>query len=149
MTSAWRGNPAESPLTRPAGLKILIPGYPQWGWRQRERAGVLFGTFAAAGIVGLFAWGTRTGMAMLGLAFLTHVTSAADAIRQHAFPGFGRWVPTVSASVGLGVGCYVPALAMASILAWPESRDGAPHEGYLITRWAYRTVEPRPGDWVW
>src|SRR5689334_15841911 len=28
-----------------AGLKILIPGYVQWTWRQRERAAVLFGSF--------------------------------------------------------------------------------------------------------
>lgn len=31
-----------------AGLKILIPGYVQWTWRQRERAAVIFGSFAMA-----------------------------------------------------------------------------------------------------
>ena len=49
----------------PAGLRILVPGYAQWSWRQRERALVFFGSFAAALLVGLFAWGTRTGAAVL------------------------------------------------------------------------------------
>ncbi len=140
---------ARGPGRRPAGLRVLVPGYPQWGWRQPERAAVFFGTFAGSLTVGLFAWGSRAGLAMLALAFVAHVASAADTIRQAAFPGFGRWVPTVSASCGLGLGCYVPALALASGLAWPDRRDGLPHEGYLINRWAYRATAPSPGDWVW
>jgi hypothetical protein len=140
---------APAPLERPAGLRVLVPGYPQWMWRQTERAAALGGTFAAAILVAMFAWGSRMGMAMLALAFLAHVSSAADAIRQGAFPGFGRWVPTVSASVGLGLGCYAPALAMASVLAWTEGPAGAEHERYAINLWAFRSSEPQSGDWVW
>ena len=147
MASAPRG--VVSAASRPAGLRILVPGYPQWCWRQPERAGVLFGSFASALAVGVFAWGSRAGLAMLGLAFVAHVVSASDAIRQGAFPGFGRWVPPISAGFGLGLGCYTPALLMASVVAWPDLRDGAPGEGYLINRWAYRAAEPGPGDWVW
>jgi hypothetical protein len=134
---------------RPAGLRVLIPGAAQWYWRQRERGLVFFGSFAAALVVGLFCWGTPTGAAILAFAFGAHVAATADAIRQWAFPGFGRLVPTVSASVGLGLGCYAPALAMASVLAWPGGRLGDPQEGYLVNRWAYRDQDPRSGHWVW
>lgn len=137
------------PRGRAAGWMILVPGYPQWTWDQADRGAVFFGAFAASLAVGLFAWGSRTGLAILALAFLVHVASAADVIRQGAFPGFGRWVPPVSASIGLGLGCYAPALALASVLAWPDRPVGADHEGYVINRWAYRGADPSPGDWVW
>ncbi len=132
-----------------AGWRIAVPGYPQWIWRQRERALVFSVTFVAALLVGLFAWGTRTGLAMLGLAFLVHVASVTDVIRQATFPGFARGVPTLSTSFGLGLSCYLPILLVASVVAWPGERRGAPGEGYLINRWAYRTEEPRVGDWVY
>lgn len=131
-----------------AGLGALIPGYPQWRWRQRERALALSGTFASALAVGLFAWGTPLGLASLGLAFASHVASAVDAIRQAAFPGFARGVPALSASFGLGLGCYAPALALAAVVAWPGPRHGAPGESYLVDRLAYREVSPAPGEWV-
>ena len=125
------GRPMESARSdvvagRPrAGLKVLVPGYAQWSWRQRERGLVLFGSFAAALAVGGFAWGTRTGLAVLAFAFGTHVVSVVDVIRQSAFPGFGRWVPLFSASTGLGVAMYAPALALASLVAWPAYRGGS------------------------
>ena len=132
-----------------AGLRILIPGYPQLMWRQTERAAALGGTYVAAILVAMFAWGSRLGLAMLAIAFLSHVTSAADAIRQGAFPGFGRWVPTIAASLSLGLGCYAPALAVASVLAWTERPAGAEHEQYAINHWAFRSSEPSSGDWIW
>ena len=157
MATARRLSGGASPRVVPAlgqgswsaGLQILIPGYPQLRWRQRERAAALGGTYAAAILVALFAWGSWIGLAMLALAFLSHVSSAADAIRQGAFPGFGRWVPTVSATFGLGLGCYAPAMALASVLAWTEGTDGANHERYAINLWAFRTTDPGSGDWVW
>src|SRR5262249_17491556 len=79
-----------------AGLKVLVPGYPQWSWRQRGRASVLLGSYAAALGVGLFCWGTPTGFVVLAFAYGTHVVSVTDVIRQQAFPGFGRWVPALS-----------------------------------------------------
>ncbi len=138
-----------SRASQPAGLRILIPGYPQLLWGQTERAAALGGTYAAAMLVALFAWGSIMGVAMLALAFLSHVTSTADAIRQGAFPGFGRWVPTVAASVSLGLGCYAPAFAVASVLAWTEGPAGAEHERYAINLWAFRSSDPSSGDWIW
>jgi hypothetical protein len=132
-----------------AGLRILIPGYPQWAWRQRERALVLFGSFVISLGVGLFAWGTRASVAILAFACLTHMTSVADVIRQSAFPGFGRWVPVASASAALGLGCYGPGLAVAMVCAWPGFRGDALEEGYLINRGAYWASDPASGEWAW
>lgn len=137
------------PAAKTAGWCMLVPGCSQWIWGQRERGAVLFGTFAGSLAVGLFAWGSRAGWAMLTLAFLVHVMSAADAIKQAAFPGFGRWVPPITASLTLGLGCYAPAFAMGAVLAWPDVPSGTASEGYLINLWAYRDAEPSPGDWVW
>jgi hypothetical protein len=97
----------------------------------------------------VFAWGTPAGWVVTAFAVATHVVSAADAIRQGAFPGFGRWVPFVSASAGLGLACYAPALAVASVLAWPGERTGNPRERFLINLWAYRERGPETGHWVW
>jgi len=137
------------PTAKPAGLRILIPGYPQWFWKQSERAAALGGMYAAAMMVAFFSWGTRMGLVMLALGFLTHVSSASDAIRQAAFPGFGRWVPPVSAGFGLGVGCYAPVLGIVSIVAWTDRPVDAAHESYAINLWAFSSVEPATGDWVW
>lgn len=143
-----------SPITgpqalSPAGLRILIPGYAQWSWRQRERGLVLFGSYLVAVGVAVFAWGTWTGLLILAFAFGTHVVSAVDVIRQGSFPGFGRWMPLVSASGGLAVGVYSPVLGVATLLAWPAIFDSTTPEGYAVNRWAYRARPPVQGDWVW
>lgn len=136
------------PWGPPTGIRILVPGLPQWSWSQRGRAGVLLGSYLSAIGVGLFAWGTLAGSAMLAFAFCSHVVSAADVVRQRAFPGFGRWVPVVSASAGLGLG-YAPLLGSLWMVAWPEERGDAPGVGYLVNRWAYHRAHPEPGDRVW
>lgn len=130
------------------GLKIVVPGLPQWSWQQRGRAGVLLGSYLAAWISGIFAWGTPAGPAMLGFAFLTHVASVADVVRQRAFPGFGRWVPFVSASTGLGM-AYAPVLGALWMVAWPGELAGNGAQGYLVNLWAFRQRPPAAGDWVW
>lgn len=132
-----------------AGLRILIPGYAQWSWRQPERAAVLFGSFTMATGVGVFSWGTPLSLLLLVFAFGTHVVSAVDVLRQSAFPGFGRWMPLLSASGGLALGVYAPTVLVATLVAWP-ARDGvAGTDGYLVNYWAYQGREPRDGDWVW
>src|SRR4051812_33745719 len=146
-----RDRPArEGPLEGPAiGVRILVPGSAQWSWRQRERAMVLFGSFAAALVVGVFAWGTWVGLAMLAFAFGTHVAATVDVIRQRAFPGPGPWMPVISATGGLALGIYAPGLLVATGFAWPVLDDGAAPGGYLVDCWAYRGRAPAPGDWVW
>jgi hypothetical protein len=140
-------------LTRPAatraGLRILVPGCPQWAWRQRGRGLVLFGSYVAALAVGLFCWGTPVGFVLLAFAYGTHVASVTDVIRQRAFPGFGRWIPMVSAGGGLGLSFYGPAVVLASLIAWPGMGDDSAPHGYLVDCRAYATVAPRHRDWVW
>jgi len=126
-----------------------VPGYAQWSWRQRERAVVLFGSFMVALVVGTFCWGTRTGLAILAFAFSTHVVSVVDVVRQSAFPGFGRWAPLLSASGGLAVGVYGPALLVVSLVAWPAMDDVSGLDGYLVNCCAYQSRPPDRGDWVW
>ncbi len=128
---------------------LLIPGYPQWSWRQRERAVVLIGSYLTAILVGVFAWGTALGLLILLFAFLVHAFSAADAICQSSFPGFGRLVPGISTTAGLGAFCYGPALAIASAYAWPISLEERPREGFFVNRWAYHAEPPTPGQTVW
>ncbi len=139
----------DRPRRAVVGLTFLLPGVPQWLWSQRERGLVLFGSFAASLSAGLFAWGTRTGLVLLAFAYLTHVASSSDAIRQWAFPGFGRWVPVVSTSAGLAIGCYGPAILFGSLVAWPGLGGGDSRDGYLVNRLAYQGREPDRGESVW
>jgi hypothetical protein len=89
------------------------------------------------------------GLLVLAFAYGTHVASTTDVVRQRAFPGFGRWVPMLSACGGLGLGLYAPALALATLVAWPGMGVGAARDGYLVNCWAYRHTAPQTGDWVW
>ena len=110
---------------------------------------MLVGSYLVALLVGVLTWGTPVGLGVLAFAFVTHAFSAADAIRQYAFPGFGRLIPGITASAGLGVVCYGPALLMASVFAWPITLDERPREGYFINRWAFSDEAPVPGQTVW
>ena len=73
------------PFDSPAGIRVLVPGWPQFFWGQRERGWVLLGSFVVAVGAGLLTWGTWEGWSFFGFAFLTHVTSMTDAIRQGSF----------------------------------------------------------------
>jgi hypothetical protein len=134
----------------PAGWRVLVPGLPQWSWGQGARGWVLFGSCASGLATAAFLWGTPTSLGLLVFAFLAHVVSVVDAWDQAAFPPLGRWAPGLTAAVWLAAVLYAPALVASSLLGWPGLRGGgSATEGYLIDRWAYRSAEPRPGDWVW
>lgn len=148
MDVSGRGGFAGSVWPAPAGARVLVPGWPQWRWRQVERGRALFGSFAAALAVGLFAWGTRPGWIFAAFAVGTHLVSTADAIRQRAFPGFARWVPWVSASAGMGL-LYGPVLLVLGNLACPIVPAGAGRPGFLVNRWAYREAPMQIGHWVY
>jgi hypothetical protein len=132
-----------------SGLRLLVPGYAQWRWGQSGRGQVLFGWFASAIAVSIFAWGTTTGLSMLAFAFLAHVVSILDALRQSSFPGLNPWATRIGVSGGLAAGVYVPILTVASLVAWPGLRGGSEAEGYLVNCWAYRGSEPERDDLVW
>ncbi len=130
------------------GVGLLVPGFFQWRRGQVERALSLGLGIAAAVAVGVFAWGTPLGLAMWAGAYALHASSAADALRQAAFPAFARGVPVASAAFALGLAGYGPLLATAWALAWPAPAGGGSGERFLIDRWAYRAAGPSVGDWV-
>jgi hypothetical protein len=133
------------------GLAMLVPGAPQWLWHQRERAILLGGSYAAALGVGAFAWGTAVGAVLVAFAYAVHVASAADAIAQWAFPGFGRRVPTTAAALALGVGIYGPLAVLGALVAWPGVESHGPRAEFAVDRLAYRGEGRTPGrgDYVW
>jgi hypothetical protein len=133
--------------SRPAGLRVVVPGWPQWHWREPREAGLFAGSFASALVVALAVWGTPLAGLLVAFAFLTHVASAADALRRSAFPGMGRMVPWGVASAGLGL-LYAPTVAVAWVVAWPLA-DPAGEGRLLVNRWAFRhAAQPQRGDWL-
>ena len=84
----WPGS--RRPIESPPGLRLLVPGWPQFAWGQAGRGGTLFGSFATAIGVAVLAWGTWLGWALIAFAYVVHVTSASDAIRQASFPVVAR-----------------------------------------------------------
>ncbi len=130
------------------GLRVLVPGYPQWWWGQRERGLILFGSFAAALAVGLFLWGTVTGAVLLIFAYMTHAVSTSDALTQESFPPRRGTIRGIGVSCGLAIGIYFPLLTWLTLVAWPGMRHGPNEDGYLVNCSAYRKSEPRHDEWV-
>jgi hypothetical protein len=85
----------------------------------------------------------------LSFAFITHVTSAHDALRQSAFPVFRRRTTVIMSAGSLGFLVYAPALYCSFLLAWPGYPPAGTGSGYLVNCWAYRGQGPRQGDWIW
>jgi len=156
MTSGCRIRESDNRVSRmehqvksDARVGVLIPGYAQWRWGQKQRASVLFGAFVLALGVGTLWWGTLIGLAFVAIAFCTHVVSTVNLLKQYAFPGFGRVMSIFSATTGLGVGVYAPVLYVVTLVAWPATDLASGQGGYLVDFSAYRGHEPRDGDWVW
>jgi len=137
------------PFDSPAGFKLLVPGWPQLSWEQRERAAVLMGSFILALLVGAWTWGTWVSSAFFGFAFLAQVTSTTDALRQSSFPAYSSRTSLVLVCASLGLLVYLPATLILSTLAWPGFAEQETRTGYAVNRWAYRHATPRRGDWIW
>ena len=137
------------PFDYPAGIRVLVPGWPQFFWNQRERGWVLLGSFLTAIGAGLLAWGTWEGWVFFGFAFLTHVTSVTDSIRQGSFPVYPRRTAVLLITTALGGLLYVPALCALFITACPGFSPDRAGSGYLVNYWAYQKDQPRRGQWVW
>jgi hypothetical protein len=157
MSGASRRDPAghrvgpvgRLPFDSPAGIRVLVPGWPQFYWGQRERGWVLLGSFVVALGAGLLTWGTWEGWSLFGFAFLTHVTSLTDAVRQGSFPVYPRRTALVMITGALGVLFYLPALCALFITACPGYSPDRAGSGYLVNYWAYHADQPRRGHWVW
>jgi hypothetical protein len=140
---------ADRPIDPRLRFALLVPGLPQWFWRQRGRGLVYLGWYLSALIGGMLTWGLAVSPILLGFAVLVHVASAVDVLRQAMFPELGRRVSWGWALGGLGLGCYAPAFLSASVLAWPAVVSYRPLEGVLVDRSAYREADPVVGDRVW
>jgi hypothetical protein len=143
----WPGD--RRPFDSPAGLRLLIPGWPQFFWDQRERGWVLFGSFVVAVGAGILTWGTGLSWCFFGFAFLAHVSSTTDAIRQSSFPVFPRRAAVPMIAGSLAVLLYLPALVTLADTAWPGSAPDRAQSVYLVNCWAYRNAGPKRGHWVW
>jgi hypothetical protein len=137
------------PFESPFGLGILLPGCPHLVWGQRERGWALVGSFVGSLITGLWAWGTWLGWGLFAFAFITHITSVTDVLRQSSFPHYPSRTALVITSGGLGLFCYLPFLFILSLLAWPGFEPYGTGSGFLVNCWAYRASEPRQGQWIW
>ncbi len=137
------------PFESPAGPRLLVPGWPQLAWGQSERGWVLLGSFLVAAGVGILAWGTWLSWPFLAFAFLAHVTSTADAIRQGSFPVYPRRTAVPMIGGALAALLYVPGLLILIATAWPGSAADRSRSVYLVNCWAYRGAQPRRGHWVW
>jgi signal peptidase I len=110
---------------------------------------MLAGLYLSSLSTAVFVWGTRLGLVILLVAFVTHCLATIDAVRQWAFPGFGKWVPVLAIASALAFCVYAPFLLVGSTMAWPGSNGGEWSEGYLVNRWAYQEALPESGDRVW
>jgi hypothetical protein len=137
------------PFDSPAGFKLLVPGWPQLSWGQRERAMVLMGSFVLALVVGTWTWGTWVSFAFFAFAFLAQVTATTDALRQSSFPTYSSRASLILVSASFGLVVYGPATLVLSALAWPGFSQDETHNGYAVNRWAYRHTTPRRGEWIW
>jgi hypothetical protein len=148
-TSKSFGSVDRRPFDSPAGFKLLVPGWPQLTWDQRERAMVLFGSSATAFVAGFWTWGTWIGCGFFVFAFLTQVTSITDALRQSSFPSYSGRTSLVLVCTVLGLGVYLPSALFLSTVAWPGFCDQETGTAYAINRWAYQHATPRRGEWIW
>ncbi len=137
------------PFDSPAGFKLLVPGWPQRSWQQRERAMVLFGSFVLALPVAAWTWGTWVSWVFFAFAFFSQVASTTDALRQSSFPAYSSRAALILVSASLGLLVYMPAILILSTLAWPGSSEPQSRTEYAVNRWAYRHDAPRRGDWIW
>ncbi len=137
------------PFDSPAGARVLVPGWPQFAWGQRERGWVLLGSFAFAVAAGILTWGTWVGWSFFAFAFLSHVTSTTDAIRQGSFPVYPRRTALLMITGAFAVLLYLPALSALFVTACPSFTPDRTGSGYLVNCLAYQGTQPRRGHCVW
>lgn len=143
----WEGH--RRPFESPAGLRWLVPGWPQFSWGQGERGWVLLGSFAVALAAGVLAWGTWLSGCFFTFGYIAHVSSATDALRQGSFPVYSRrtaW-PLIAGSLGLLL--YLPMALALVATAWPGAAPDRSRSVYLVNCWAYHDAGPKRGHWVW
>jgi hypothetical protein len=131
------------------GLRVLLPGLAQLGWKQRDRGVVFLVSFVASLATSGFCWGETLGWAFLGFAFLTQAAAAFDVLHQCAFPIFHARTALAATILGMGLALYLPVAAFLWFYAFPARSGAATGVGYLVDCLAYQAKAPRPGEWIW
>lgn len=157
MLCALMGSTADSlasflaarPFNSRIGLTVLVPGFLQRRWGQPQRGWTFFGSFASALLVALWTWGTSQSWGFLALAFVTHLASITDVLRQSSFPVYPARRAAVLIAGALLLVFYAPAVFGLSLVAWPGFEPANTGVGFLVNRYAYRGAEPRQGEWIW
>jgi len=137
------------PFESPIGLKLLVPGWPHFCWGQPERGWVFLGSFSISLFVGLWTWGIWLSWVVLGFAFMTHIASATDGLRQRSFPIYPSRTALAVVALALGLLVYLPAFLFLSLIACPGFEPDGTGNGFLINLSAYRGAAPRQGQWIW
>ena len=107
------------PFEYPVGVRMLIPGWPQFRWGQCDRGRVLAGSFVIAVLVGIWTWGTWLSWGVLSFAFVTNVVSTTDVLRQRWFPIYPSRTAFLVVACSLGAIFYLPGFCFLSLFAWP------------------------------
>jgi hypothetical protein len=129
---------------------MIVPGWAQFSWGQTLRGWVLVGSFAVALLVGLWTWGTWLGFSCFAFAFVAHVTSTTDVLRQSSFPQYPRRTGLLLVSSALALIFYLPPLFVLSVIARPGFEPAGTGNGFLVNCWAYQSgAEPSEGQWIW
>ena len=145
---AW---PARSPAVRVAG-RPAVAG-PRLAAIRLGPGGAGLGAARAPSssplAAGVLAWGTWLSWCFFAFAFLAHVSSTTDAIRQGSFPVYSRRTAVPMIAGSLAVLLYLPVLLTLALTAWPGRAPDRTRSVYLVNCWAYRSAGPRRGHWVW
>ena len=137
MPATWLTIVDRRPYETPVGLKMMVPGWPQFSWGQRQRGWVLVGSFAVALAVGLWTWGTWLGWGFFAFAFITQVTSVTDVLRQVSFPIYPSRTALIFVSSALALLLYFPSLCILWVIARPGFEADGAGSGFLVNCWAY------------
>lgn len=139
---------------RPVGAisvwgRVLVPGYNQWAWGQRQRALVLGGTYFSSFATSLLLWGNPASWLFIGFAIAAQTTAWIDAQRQDPFSGFTPTSVLAGAGGCISLALHAPLFIILTLAAWPGASKLEEGGTYLINRLAYHNVPPAAGDWVW
>lgn len=153
-TRAHSGKPARRidrrPYDSPVGLKMVVPGWPQFSWGQHQRGLVLVGSFTVALAVALWTWGTGWGWVFFAFAFVTQATSATDVLRQGSFPIHPSRTALFFVASALALLFYFPTILVLSEVARPGFEPDGTGSGFLVNCWAYHgATKPHEGQWIW
>ncbi|MFO0890311.1 MAG: hypothetical protein U0790_14360 [Isosphaeraceae bacterium] len=148
-TGGPAGGVAQGVRDAGAVFRILVPGWTQLHWGQRERGLVFAGSWLSASATALVCWGSGFGWLFVGFSILWQVVATLDVLRQTAFPAFPRRIALAAVLVAAGILIDLPVGSVLWTYAWPTEADRMNGAAYLVNRRAYLDGSPLQGHWIW